>query len=266
MAAISATMVKDLRDKTGAGMMDCKKALVEANGDIEKAIENLRKSGIAKAEKKAGRAVKEGKVTILTQDNKAAIVEVLCETDFVATNDKFQAYLSEVSSRTIAMDENDIISEKVQAAENDTLVSLIATIGENMQIRRAACWKTDGKFASYLHMGGRIGVLVDLEGDADDELMKDICMHIAAFKPQYVTQDEISADDIEKEKVIAKAQVAGKPENIIDNIVNGKINKWFSEVCLMKQPWIRDDKSCLAKVAPSVKVNRFIRWEITEEA
>lgn len=263
--AISASMVKDLRDKTGAGMMDCKKALVEAGGDMEKAIDVLRKSGIAKAEKKSGRAVKEGKIITCIEGGKGAMVEVLCETDFVATNEKFIDYISGVAKRTLAVEGNGCVSEKVQESEKDGLVSMIATIGENMQIRRVAKWETAGKIASYLHMGGRIGVMVDVEGECDEQFLNDLCMHIAAFRPEYICPDCVSAEVIQKEREIASAQMAGKPADIIDKIVNGKINKWYSEVCLVRQPWIKDDKSCMEKVNPKVKVNRFLRWEIGEE-
>ena len=134
-----------------------------------------------------------------------------------------------------------------------------------MQIRRSVRWETEGSVASYLHMGGRIGVLVDVEGDVDEAFLSDLCMHIAAFNPPYITSDEISADAIEKEREIAKAQLAGKPENIIEKILTGKINKWFSEVCLVNQPWIKDDKSSLSKLKPNVTIKRFVRWEIGEE-
>jgi elongation factor Ts len=263
--AITAALVKELRDKTGAGMMDCKKALAASNGDMEKAIEELRKSGIAKAEKKSGRATKEGKIITCIEDGKGAMVEVLCETDFVATNEKFTDYIDGVVKRAVETEGNGDISEKFQADENDGLVAMIATIGENMQIRRTAKWETEGKIASYLHMGGRIGVMVDVEGEADDAFLSDLCMHIAAFKPDFICPDCIPAELVEKEKEIAKAQLAGKPENIIEKILAGKINKWYTEVCLVKQPWIKDDKSCLDKVNPNVKVKRFIRWEIGEE-
>ncbi len=266
MANITADMVKDLRDKTGAGMMDCKRALAEAGGDIEKAIENLRKSGIAKAEKKSGRATKEGKIMSLVDGGKGVMIEVLCETDFVAKNEKFLEFVKGICQRALAAGGNGDVSEKVQEAEKENLVSMIATIGENMQIRRAARWESAGCVSSYLHMGGRIGILVDAEGDCSDKaFMSDVCMHIAAFKPQFVDSGVIPADVIEKEKEIATAQVQGKPAQVVEKIVSGKINKWFSEVCLMKQPWIKDDKSCLEKVKAGLKVKRFLRWEVGEE-
>ncbi|MCP3966279.1 MAG: elongation factor Ts [Lentisphaerae bacterium] len=263
--AITAAMVKELRDNTGAGMMDCKKALNQADGNMEKAIEELRKSGIAKAEKKSGRATKEGRIITSIKEGKGAIVEVLCETDFVATNEKFTAFIKDIAEKASEIDADGDVSETLNANEKETLVNMISTIGENMQLRRAKKWDTAGKVFSYLHMGGRIGVMVDVEGEADEAFLNDLCMHIAAFKPQYIAPEDVPADTIEKEKDIARAQMAGKPENIIDNIIKGKINKWYSEICLIRQPWIKDDKSCMEKIAPKATVKRFIRWEVGEE-
>jgi elongation factor Ts len=257
-------MVKELRDKTGAGMMDCKKALSEAAGDMEAALEHLRKAGIAKAAKKASRSAKEGLIFINIADGAASAVEALCETDFVAKNEKFVAFANRVAAEAVGMDVDGDVSEALNAQFKDELTEMVAKIGENQQLRRAIRWQ-GAKYGSYLHMGGKIGVLVEVEGDADETLMNDICMHIAAFSPRFVDQDEITPEVIEKEKEIAAAQVEGKPANIIDKIVMGKINKWYSEVCLMKQPWLRDDKSCLAKIAPNLKVKRFIRWAVGEE-
>ncbi len=262
---ITADVVKKLRDMTGAGMMDCKRALTEANGDMEKAIDVLRKSGAAKAEKKSGRATKEGKIACFVDGNVAAMVEVLCETDFVAKTDKFNAYIDELLKRIAAGEGNGCVSEAVQAAEKEAMVALIATIGENMQIRRAARWAADGKLASYIHMQGRIGVLVEVEGADDAELLKNVCMHIAAFNPAFIDRSEVPAEWIAREKEIAAAQLAGKPAEMIEKIVMGKINKRYTEVCLMDQPWIMDDKASLAKLYKDLKVKRFVRWEIGEE-
>jgi elongation factor Ts len=266
MAAITAEMVKDLRDKTGAGMMDCKRAMVEADGDMSKAVDILRKSGIAKAEKKSGRTTKEGKITASIKNGKGVLVEVLCETDFVSTNEKFINFVNAIIESAMGVDGNGDVSEKVQEKEKDSLVSMIATIGENMQIRRVAKWETAGKIAAYLHGGGRIGVMVEVEGEgADDDFLNDLCMHIAAFNPAYICQHCIPADIMVKEREIAAAQVLGKPANIVDKIVDGKINKWFSEVCLVNQPWIKDDKTSVTKLKPNLKVKRFARWDIKEE-
>jgi len=265
MADITAKMVKDLRDKTDAGMMDCKKALVEADGDMEKAVDILRKSGMAKAAKKSGRGVKEGKVGSKVDGKVGAMVEVLCETDFVATNDKFKGYVDSLVAKVADSATNGDASAEIAEKEKDGLTEMIATIGENMMIRRAVRWESAGKCASYLHMGGRIGVLVDVEGCDDDAVLTDLCMHIAAFKPTYVAPEDIPADIDAKEREIAAGQVAGKPAEIIDKIVNGKISKWHNEVCLMKQPWIRDDKQSVEKANPGMVVKRFLRWEVGEE-
>lgn len=264
MATITAAMVKELRDKTGAGMMDCKKALSDADGDMTGALEFLRKAGIAKAAKKAARSATQGLVVIEIGDGAATAVEVLCETDFVAKNERFVDFAGRVAASGLAMDTDGSVSDELNMKFKDELTEMVAKIGENQQIRRAVRWQ-GADYCSYLHMGGKIGVLLEYEGDAEQSLTKDVCMHIAAFSPRYVTPEEIPADVIEKEKEIAAAQVAGKPANIIDKIVMGKINKWYSEVCLMNQPWLRDDKSCLAKVAPNLKVRRFLRWAVGEE-
>lgn len=262
---ISAEAVKALRDKTGAGMMDCKRALTEAGGDMEKAIEILRKSGAAKAEKKTGRATTNGKIAAAVDGGKGALVEVLCETDFAANTDKFASFVAAVAKSALGVAVDGDAAEAVNAANADTLVNQIAIIGENMQIRRAEKWETAGKIAYYLHGGGRVGVMIDVEGEDDAEFLNDICMHIAAFRPGYICPDCISAETVAKEKEIAAAQLAGKPANIIEKILEGKIAKWYSEVCLVNQPWIRDDKTSIAKLKPNLKVKRFLRWEVGEE-
>jgi len=265
MANISAQMVKTLREKTDAGMMDCKKALVEAEGDMEKAVDILRKSGIAKAEKKSGRATKEGKIVSYINGGTGVLLETLCETDFVASNEKFIDYVNKIAEKTALLSDDGDVSAQVAEAEKDSLTELISTIGENMQLRRAVRWNSNGKCASYLHMGGRIGVLVDVEGSAEDSVLTDLCMHIAAFKPEFVAPTDIPADIIAKEKEIAASQVEGKPAEIIDKIVMGKINKWYKVVCLNQQPWIRDDKVSVEKANPGMQIKRFIRWEIGED-
>ncbi len=267
MADITASMVKELRDKTDAGMMDCKKALAETNGDMAAAIEYLRKAGITKAEKRSGRTVKEGKIFAIVEGQAAVQIEVLSETDFVASNEKFFEYVKATAGRVLkgtAGSDGDVTA-KAQEIEKENLINLIAVIGENIQLRRAVRFETAGKIASYLHLGGKIGVLLDVEGESTPELLSDICMHIAAFKPMFVNETEIPAEAIAKEKEIASAQITGKPANIVEKIVVGKIQKWFGDVCLVKQPWIRDDKSTLEKVAPKLKVKRFVRWEVGQE-
>jgi len=266
MTTISAQMVKQLRGKTDAGMMACKKALIEANGDMDTAIECLRKAGLAKAAKKAGRVAKEGAIVSFIADGVGAMAEVLCETDFVAKTDKFREFTGTTIER-IARDcggDGDI-SEAVAEAEKDRLVGMVSVIGENMQIRRACRWQTDAVLGSYLHMGGKIGVMIDASGCDDPDILNDVCMHIAAFSPRFIVPEDVPEDVLAKEQEIAAAQVEGKPEHIIGKIVMGKIGKWYTESCLMKQPWIRDDKTCLGKLAPGLKIKRFVRWQIGEE-
>lgn len=262
---ISAADVKALRDKTGAGMMDCKKALEVAKGDIEKAIDALRKSGAAKAEKKTGRATDNGKTFAIIEGNTGSMVEILCETDFAANTDNFQSFVEEIAKSALTVDGDGCVTEEVNKANEANLVDKIAIIGENMQIRRVAKWTTDGKLAFYIHGGGRVGVMVDVEGETDDEFLNDICMHIAAFNPQFISADEIPADVLEREKEVVRAQHKGKPDNIIDRILTGVIAKYCNDITLEGQPWIRDDKTTLAKLKPNLKVNRFIRWEVGEE-
>jgi elongation factor Ts len=265
MANISAKIVKELRDKTDAGMMDCKKALVEAEGDMDKAMDILRKSGIAKAAKKSGRATKDGKIIAVVDGNVGVMVEALCETDFVSKGDKFTDYFTNVAKNTLALDVDGDVTEVVNSTEKDNLTDMIATIGENMQLRRAIRWTSNGVCAVYLHGGGRIGVMIEVEGDVTNINLNDICMHIAAFNPQYIIPEDIPAEVVEKEKEIATAQMAGKPAEIIDKIVSGKINKWYKEVCLMHQPWVKDDKQSVQKANPGITIKNIARWEIGEE-
>jgi elongation factor Ts len=266
MAEISAKLVKDLRDKSGAGMMACKKALVEANGDIEGAIDYLRKAGATKAAKKSGRATKEGLIAARIENGVAVMVELVCETDFVAKNTTFRDYLDALTQKVLSdYTEDGDLTAQVAEAEKGAITDLVANIGENMQIRRVARWQSTGSFGSYMHMGGKIGVLVQTEGEVGEDMLNDLGMHIAAFSPKYIVPSNVPAETIAKEKEIAEAQVQGKPANIMEKIVGGKIDKWYSEVCLMRQPWIRDDKSCLEKVAPKLTVGRFLRWVVGEE-
>ena len=264
---ITAKMVQELREKTGAGMMDCKKALTAADGDMTLAIENLRKSGAAKAEKKSGRATNQGKVWTSIGDDAASIVEVLCETDFAAKTDKFGNLVKTIADSALKAAGEGDVTVAVNEAEKNTLTDHIGVIGENMQIRRAARWqRSEGcAFASYHHMDGRVSVLVEVEGETDPVVLNDICLHIAAFSPSYICPADVPAEAVAKEKEIAAAQLEGKPANMIEKILGGKINKWYSEVCLMQQPWIHDDKTCLAKLAPKLVVKKFVRWTVGQE-
>ena len=268
--AITAAQVNELRQKTGVGLMDCKKALVAANGDMDAAMENLRKSGIAKADKKAGRAANDGLFVSIIDGKVAVAVEVLCETDFVARTDDFQALAADIAKKALTVNAEGDISAALNDMCGDAVKALIGKLGENMQIRRAVRFQggDSSTFAGYHHMDGRVSVLVEFEGEVAEELKKDICMHIAAFSPRYVCSSEIPAAVIDKEKEIALAadpKLAGKPAQMLEKILAGKINRFYADVCLMNQPWVRDDKTCLAKVAPNLKIKRFVRWMVGEE-
>ncbi|MBN2450762.1 MAG: elongation factor Ts [Lentisphaeria bacterium] len=266
MANISASMVKDLREKTGVGMMDCKRALEAAGGDMEAAIEHLRKAGIAKAEKRAGKTAREGRILSAVAGDTGVLAELLCETDFVAKTDEFQALAASIAKKALdEFAEDGDISASVAASVAERMTEVIGRIGENMQVRRVLRWVGEGRLGIYRHMGGRIAVMADVVGEPEASLLNDICMHIAAFSPQFTCPDQVPAGVIAKEREIAAAQVAGKPANIVDKIVEGKINKWYTETCLSHQPWVRDDKTCLAKLVPAVRVRRFVRWQVGEE-
>ena len=271
--AITAAMVKELRDKTDAGMMDCKKALTETNGDMEAAVEYLRKAGITKAEKRSERQTKEGRVCIAAEGNKAVMIEVLSETDFVAKNEKFGDYVKAAAARILAgTSGSGDISAKAQEIEATNLKELSGVIGENMQLRRAVRIESAGQIGTYIHFGDKVGVIVDVEGEIPANVtVEDICLHVTAFKPMYICSCAIPADAIAREKEIALAQLdndpkmAGKPAEMKEKIVMGKIGKWYKDVCLIDQPWIRDDKTSLAKIAPKLTVKQFVRWEVGQE-
>ena len=292
--AVTAAMVKELREMTGAGMMDCKKALAATDGDMDKAVEFLREKGLAGAEKKAGRIAVEGIVaTALTEDEKkAVVVEVNAETDFVAKNAKFQAYVAQVAAQaltTTAADMDAFMEEKWAADESltvkEALSSQISIIGENMNIRRfKQVVEENGVVVSYIHAGGRIGVLVDVEtsivNDAVKEMGKNIAMQIAALNPKYTSRDEVSADFIEHEKSILMAQIqndpkeASKPEKVIQGMIQGRINKELKEICLLDQTYVKaeDGKQSVAQyvaqvakeTGASITVKGFVRFETGE--
>ena len=292
--AVTAAMVKELREMTGAGMMDCKKALAATDGDMDKAVEFLREKGLAGAEKKAGRIAAEGIVaTALTEDEKkAVVVEVNAETDFVAKNAKFQAYVAQVAAQaltTTAADMDAFMEEKWAADESltvkEALSSQISIIGENMNIRRfKQVVEENGVVVSYIHAGGRIGVLVDVEtsivNDAVKEMGKNIAMQIAALNPKYTSRDEVSADFIEHEKSILMAQIqndpkeASKPEKVIQGMIQGRINKEMKEICLLDQTYVKaeDGKQSVAQYVAQVAkenganitVKGFVRFETGE--
>ena len=270
---ITAAQVKELREKTGAGMMDCKKVLTETNGDEEKAIELLRERGIMKAAKKSDRIAAEGLVeTYISEDGKiGAIVEVNAETDFVAKNADFQSFVKDVAKQ-VAVNNPANVEELLaqKSISNDTLTvqevltNNVATIGENMSIRRFARFETEGKVSSYIHGDGKIGVLVDME-NADDTLAKDVCMHIAAAKPEFLSEADVPEERVNKEKEILKAQVIneGRPEAVAEKIVAGRLGKFYSEICLLDQEFVKDPNQKVGNLISSknAKLNRFARFE-----
>ncbi|MFO7594601.1 MAG: translation elongation factor Ts [Pseudomonadota bacterium] len=272
--AITAAMVKDLRERTGAGMMECKKALVECGGDIDAAIEHMRKTGLAKADKKAGRTAAEGLIVIKpgADNKKAAIVEVNCETDFVAKGDDFKDFCDEVAQLVLdnaPADLDALMESKMPGGDSvaDTLKAMIAKIGENMNVRRFKLISSkNGRLASYSH-GSRIGVVVDLEG-GDADLGRDIAMHIAASKPQAVSADDVDPTVIEKEKEIftAQAKESGKPAEIIEKMIGGRINKFLKEITLLGQPFVKDPDTTVEKLLKDAgaKVAAFERFEVGE--
>jgi elongation factor Ts len=265
-------MVKELRERTGAGMMECKKALVETDGDLEAAVENLRKSGLAKADKKSGRVAAEGKIIMAANDDasQAVMVEVNCETDFVAKDDNFNAFAEAVAANALTMGGDDVAAlletELDGATVEQARQALVAKIGENIQVRRIVRVNAGGSLGQYVH-GGRIGVIVDLEG-GDDELAKDLAMHVAALSPAYVSADDVPAEFVEKEKEILVAQAAdsGKPVEIIEKMVSGRLNKQLSEMTLLGQPFVKDSDIKVEKLLQSrgAKVLGFYRLAVGE--
>ena len=291
MAAVTAAMVKELREMTGAGMMDCKKALAATEGDMDKAVDFLREKGLAGAQKKAGRIAAEGIVaTVVSADGKSAVaVEVNAETDFVAKNEKFQSYVNEVAEQALTTKAADIDAFLAEQwaldnslTVNEKLSSMISIIGENMHIRRfQQVHEDNGVVVSYIHAGGKIGVLVDIEtdvvNDAILEMGRNIAMQIAALKPLYTSDKEVDADYIAKEEEILRAQIANdpkesqKPANVIEGMIKGRINKELKEICLLDQAYVKatDGKQSVAKYVEEVAkannakitIKSFVRFE-----
>ena len=270
--AVTASMVKELRERTGAGMMECKKALVEANGDMEAAAESLRKVGLAKADKKASRVAAEGKVALAYNDDntEAVLVEVNSETDFAAKDANFLAYVDMVAKQALAMDTTDV--EALLAADMDgsnlelERQALIAKIGENIQVRRISRMTSNGSIGAYVH-GGRIGVLVELEG-GNPEIAHDVAMHVAALNPAYVDVDNVPADVLEKEKqfLISQAADSGKPADIIEKMVSGRMRKHLSSITLLGQDFVKDGDITVAKLLEqnNASVKGFTRLAVGE--
>ncbi|GBS14876.1 translation elongation factor Ts [Staphylococcus aureus] len=275
MATISAKLVKELREKTGAGMMDCKKALTETDGDIDKAIDYLREKGIAKAAKKVDRIAAEGLVHVETKGNDAVIVEINSETDFVARNEGFQELVKEIANQVL-----DTKAETVEALMETTLPNgksvderikeAISTIGEKLSVRRFAIrTKTDNDaFGAYLHMGGRIGVLTVVEGSTDEEAARDVAMHIAAINPKYVSSEQVSEEEINHEREVLKQQALneGKPENIVEKMVEGRLRKYLQEICAVDQDFVKNPDVTVEAFLKTKggKLVDFVRYEVGE--
>lgn len=272
--AVTAQMVKELREKTGAGMMDCKKALTETNGDMDKAIDYLREKGISKGAKKADRILAEGITYILSEGNDAVILEVNSETDFVAKNEGFKTLVADLAKHILKNKPATVEEALEQQMENGTSVSeaingAIAKIGEKITLRRFELkTKTDnGVFGEYLHMGGRIGVLTVLEGTTDESVAKDVAMH-AALNPKYISRDQVSQEEVEHERAVLTQQALneGKPENIVAKMVEGRLSKYFEEICILDQAFVKNPDQ---KVGQFVKANNatitgLVRYEVGE--
>ena len=262
--AITAAMVKSLREKTGAGMMDCKKALVENNADEAAALDWLRQKGLSKAEKKAGRATSEGLVGCVVEAKRAAIAEFKCETDFVARNEKFQATAKKFAQDVLENGAEGFV-ERVAADVTDS----IATLGENMSAGRAARIELSGEgiIGSYVHSNGKIGVIVEILGSDDAELAKGVAMQIAATNPVAIDESGVPADLVERERDVQRQKTLeeGKPENIVDKIVDGRMAKFFKEITLVNQPYIRDDKMTIKDLLKGATVASFARFELGED-
>jgi elongation factor Ts len=275
--AITTSMIKELRDATSLGIADCKKALDETNGDFDAAIKLLREKGAAVAAKRASKEAKEGVIdAIISADaQSAAMIEVNCETDFVTRNEDFQGFVAELRGEALNF-ETDTMAEGVAKKIEEK----IGSIGEKLQLRRNTKWTIEGtgSIASYIHMGGKVGVLIELacekaetiESPVYKELAKDLTLHVAAAAPEYLTRDEVPAELVESEKAIFRTQLEGKPENIIDNILVGKINKFYSQTCFVEQGFVKEDKVSITdlvaekskEVGDTISIKRYVRYQL----
>ena len=272
---ITASLVKELREKTGAGIMDCKKVLVETDGDMEKSMELLRERGITKAAKKSGRIAAEGVVNAYVSEDKkvGAIVEVNAETDFVAKNDEFVKFVNDVSeiiAKTNPKDVDDLLAKPYLDSGKtvqEVLTDKIYVIGENMSIRRFKRFESTGLIQSYIHLGGKIGVLVDF-AKGDESLAKDVCMQIAAARPEFIDEKSVPQDRISEEMRVLKAQVMneGKPEAIAEKIVQGRIGKFYAEICLLDQEFVKDNTVKVGNLLKDkgAEITEFVRFETGE--
>ena len=270
---MNASLIKELRDISGAGMMDCKKALEENGNDIKKATEWLREKGIAKAAKKAGRIAAEGLSTVITEGNKAVILEINCETDFVAKNEKFQKFVNDVAVTILNSDaktmEDALALSCSEGTLNDYVTNMTATIGEKISFRRFSLVEKadDENFGAYIHMGGKISVLTVVKG-ASEAVAKDVSMHAAAMRPEYVTKEQVPAEQVENEKKILTEQAIaeGKPANIAEKMVMGRISKYYKEICLEEQDFVKDNGVTVGKFVSNNggSIVTSIRYEVGE--
>lgn len=264
---ISASVVKELREKTGVGMMDCKKALTETNGDFEAAIKYLREKGFAKAANKADRETKEGRVFTAATDKRGAIVEINCETDFVGKNDIFLNFGNTICNMVLQNSAiqtlEDLTAVSIEGQKISEVISdLVFKLGENISIKRIEVVTSDGTVSNYTHSNGKIGVLVGFQKPVDKVVAKDIAMHIAAMNPTYITRTDVPASIVESEKEIIKQQSLneGKPANFVDKIVEGRIVKFYKEICLVEQEFVKDPKQSVSQLLPGNTVTQFIRY------
>ena len=272
--AISAKLVKELREKTGAGMMDCKKALIETDGDLDKAVDYLRENGIAKAAKKADRIAAEGAVYITSEGNEAVIVEINSETDLVARNEAFQTLVKNIASHILATKPADVETLYNSEIDGESVTSVmnnaVATIGEKLSIRRFTVeTKTDNDaFGQYMHMGGRIGVLTVVEGTTDEEIAKDVAMHAAALNPKYVSREDVDQSELDHEREVLRQQALneGKPEKIVDKMVEGRVRKFLEEICIVDQPFVKDSDQTVQQYlnTKNASLRSFVRYELGE--
>ncbi len=280
MATISAKDVKALRESTGAGMMDCKKALTEAEGDAKKALELLRERGLSKAGKRAGRETSEGTIAISSAGGKGAIIELGCETDFVAKTDDFQSLAQSIADAVQSDGMADSPEKALALSLSDgtvesTITATAAKVGENVMLKRVSQVSVGGTVGAYIHAGGKLGVMVAIDGGDSDEVSaaaRDLAMHVAAIDPTpiAVDRDGVPADLVESEKTILRNQAlqSGKPENIVDKIVDGRINKFYAENCLIEQPFVKDPDTSVGKLLAGIdkalKVSTFVRFKLGE--
>ena len=275
--SITTSMIKDLRDATSLGIADCKKALEQTNGDFDEAIKILREKGAAVAAKRASKEANEGKIeAYISEDNQqASMIEVNCETDFVTRNEDFQSFVEELKQDSI-----NHVCDTMAEAVSERMEEKMAQIGEKISLRRNVKWVVDGTGAigSYIHMGGTVGVLIELSCDKSEtinnqifkDLLKDLTLHVAAANPEFLSRDDVPADQVESEKDIFRKQLVGKPENIIENILMGKINKYFSQICFIEQGFVKEEKQSIKNLISekskqlddNITVKRYVRYQL----